>query len=53
MQRAAGVLPRQGGRKPWRIYQNYLLDLLALRFSPLADGAMRFARRGQPFPTLH
>ena len=53
VQRTAGVLPRQGGRKPWRIYQNYLRDLLALRFSPLADGALRFARRGQPFPTLH
>lgn len=47
VQRAAGQLPRQGTRKPWRIYQNYLLDLLVLKFAPLQDGALRFARRGE------
>jgi cation diffusion facilitator CzcD-associated flavoprotein CzcO len=47
VQRAAGVLPRQGSRKPWRLYQNYLLDLLALKFSPLRDGALRFGRAGE------
>lgn len=47
VQRAAGDLPRQGTRKPWRIHQNYLRDLLALRFAPLRDGALRFARRGE------
>ncbi|HEX2545193.1 MAG TPA: NAD(P)/FAD-dependent oxidoreductase [Ramlibacter sp.] len=45
--RAADALPRQGSRKPWRIYQNYVLDLLSLKFSPVADGALRFARRGE------
>jgi cation diffusion facilitator CzcD-associated flavoprotein CzcO len=48
IQRAAGVLPRQGAHKPWRIYQNYLLDLLALKLAPLRDGALRFARQGEP-----
>ncbi len=47
IQRAAGVLPRQGSRKPWRIHQNYLRDLLALKLAPLRDGALRFARRGE------
>jgi monooxygenase len=47
VQRAAGLLPRQGTHKPWRIYQNYLLDLIALRLGPLRDGALRFARRGE------
>jgi hypothetical protein len=47
VQRAEGSLPRQGSRKPWRIYQNYLLDLLSLKFAPLRDGALRFARRGE------
>jgi cation diffusion facilitator CzcD-associated flavoprotein CzcO len=46
VQRAAAHLPRQGSRKPWRIHQNYLRDLLALKLAPLADGAMQFARRG-------
>lgn len=48
VQRAAGELPRQGTRKPWRIHQNYLLDLFALKFGPLRDGALRFGRRGEP-----
>lgn len=47
IQRAAGVLPRQGRRPPWRVYQSYLRDLLALKFSSLHDGAMRFGHRGQ------
>ena len=47
VQRAAGELPRQGRRRPWRIHQNYLRDLLALKLAPLRDGALRFARRGE------
>jgi monooxygenase len=47
VQRAAAMLPRQGARMPWRIRQNYLLDLLAMKFSPLRDGSLRFARRGE------
>lgn len=47
IQRAAGILPRQGTRKPWRIHQNYLVDLFALRLAPLPDGALRFARAGE------
>ena len=42
------MLPRQGTKTPWRLYQNYLLDLLSLKFSPLrGDRALRFgvARR--------
>lgn len=48
IQRAAGLLPRQGTRKPWRIHQNYLLDLFLLKLAPLRDGALRFGRRGEP-----
>ncbi|MBC5785555.1 NAD(P)/FAD-dependent oxidoreductase [Ramlibacter sp. USB13] len=48
IQRAADALPRQGTRKPWRIYQNYLLDLLSLKLAPLRDGALRFGRQGEP-----
>lgn len=42
VQRALAALPRQGSRPPWRLYQNYLLDLLALRLGPVDDGAMEF-----------
>ena len=44
VQRSAALLPRQGVRRPWRMYQNYLLDLLALKFSGLGDGVLRFGR---------
>jgi len=48
VQRALPMLPVQGDRKPWRLYQNYLLDLLTLRFGRIADGALRFGREGTP-----
>src|SRR5262249_7244514 len=44
-QRAMDKLPRQGSRKPWRIHQNYLLDIVSLRFTPLDDGVLEFLGR--------
>jgi monooxygenase len=51
VQRAAAILPRQGDRAPWRMHQNYFEDLRALRFSSLADPALRFGRRGERIAT--
>ncbi|AZQ54618.1 flavin-containing monooxygenase [Burkholderia cenocepacia] len=50
IQRAAGILPKQGHRKPWKFHQNYVLDLASLKFSALADSAMHFERRAQTGP---
>ncbi|WP_421999967.1 flavin-containing monooxygenase [Reyranella sp.] len=44
IRRAIDRLPKQGVRRPWRLYQNYLLDLLSLRFGSLRDRAMIFSR---------
>jgi cation diffusion facilitator CzcD-associated flavoprotein CzcO len=44
VQRALHQLPRQGAKKPWRLYQNYARDLMALRFGSVKDGAMRFSK---------
>ncbi len=44
VQRALPELPRQGSRAPWRMHQNYLLDLLSMRYSALEDSAMEFSR---------
>ncbi len=44
-QRAMDRFPKQGSKRPWRLYQNYLRDLLALRWSPLADGVLQFRKR--------
>jgi monooxygenase len=42
IQRARDVLPKQGSKKPWKLHQNYALDMLDLRFAPLDDGTMEF-----------
>ncbi|HZT46322.1 MAG TPA: hypothetical protein VFA64_00005, partial [Hyphomicrobiaceae bacterium] len=47
-QRAMDKLPRQGSREPWRIHQNYLRDVIALRLAPIADGVLRFSARHPP-----
>jgi hypothetical protein len=40
--RARDRLAKQGTRAPWRLRQNYLADLLALRWGRIADGTLRF-----------
>lgn len=42
VQRALDSLPKQGTRRPWKAYQNYLKDLLLLRYGRLHDGVMEF-----------
>ena len=46
VQRAARLLPRQGTHAPWQVYQNYLRDLLMIRFGRIGDGALRFGPKG-------
>jgi cation diffusion facilitator CzcD-associated flavoprotein CzcO len=43
VQRSIEQFPKQGTRSPWRLYQNYALDLLSLRFTAVDDGVMRFS----------
>jgi cation diffusion facilitator CzcD-associated flavoprotein CzcO len=50
VQRALPVLPRGGEKAPWRVYENYPLDLATLLYAPLEDGTMEFSRRR---PRLH
>jgi NAD(P)-dependent dehydrogenase (short-subunit alcohol dehydrogenase family) len=58
MQRARDILPKQGSKRPWKLYQNYAKDMLALRFGSIDDGALIFTRtcrstrlRNQPAAT--
>lgn len=44
--RALDRLPKQGHRPPWRLHQNYLMDLLALRLGRVDDGVMAFGKAG-------
>jgi monooxygenase len=48
VQRARDILPKQGSKKPWKLYQNYALDLMSLKFAPVEDGVIRFLPRGAP-----
>ncbi len=45
LQRSSAILPKQGSKKPWKLYQNYAMDLAALRFGKVNDGTMEFTRR--------
>jgi cation diffusion facilitator CzcD-associated flavoprotein CzcO len=44
VQRAIARFPKQGTRSPWRAHQNYMRDLLSLRFGSVDDGVMKFSR---------
>jgi monooxygenase len=43
--RSVAELPKQGSKEPWKLRQNYAIDLRKLRYDSLEDGAMRFERR--------
>jgi monooxygenase len=45
MERAKDILPKQGSKQPWKLYQNYAKDMLALRFGSIDDGTLVFTRR--------
>jgi cation diffusion facilitator CzcD-associated flavoprotein CzcO len=44
VRRAEHLMPKQGTRRPWKLHQNYALDLAALRFGRLRDGVIEFIR---------
>lgn len=43
-QRAMDKFPKQGSKRPWKLYQNYPLDILSLKFGSVEDSAMEFAK---------
>ena len=43
VQRVINQIPKQGDKRPWRLYQNYLLDYRALKWSRLKDGVLVFS----------
>ncbi len=43
-QRSMHLLPKQGSRAPWKLYQNYPRDILLLRLGNVDDGVLEFAR---------
>ncbi len=45
IERAKHLLFKQGTKKPWRVNQNYALDVMAFRFGAIEDGVLEFKRR--------
>jgi len=43
VQRSVAKMPKQGSKRPWRLYQNYALDIVSLRFGRIDDGVMRYS----------
>ena len=44
--RSIDKFPKQGSKAPWKLHQNYPLDILNLRFGSVADGVMEFSNAG-------
>jgi monooxygenase len=42
VERALPSLPKQGSKRPWKLYQNYVLDLVTMQFGAVNDSAMEF-----------
>ena len=44
VQRSLHLFPQQGSKPPWRLHQNYLRDLVDLRWSRIDDGVLVFTQ---------
>lgn len=40
--RAIDDLPKQGSKTPWKLFQNYFLDLISYRYSSLKDSSLEY-----------
>jgi monooxygenase len=45
VQRSIAEFPKQGSKKPWKLYQNYALDIMTLKLGRVDDGVMEFSNR--------
>jgi monooxygenase len=51
IQRALASWPKQGSKKPWRVYQNYLRDTIALKWTRVDDEGLEFGNPAPAKPT--
>jgi monooxygenase len=47
VQRAIGKFPKMGNKLPWRLVQNYPIDLVLLRYGKLDDGKLQYSKKLQ------
>jgi monooxygenase len=48
VRRSIHKFPKQGSRRPWRLYQNYALDIVNLRLGAIDDGTLTFTSTPEP-----
>ena len=44
VQRSVDAFPKQAGKAPWLLRQNYVLDLMTMRYGAVDDGTIHFAK---------
>jgi monooxygenase len=44
IKRAVDILPMQGSKTPWKVYQNYLRDSFLLKYSSIKDKYLEFGK---------
>ncbi len=42
IKRANNILPKQGSKAPWKVYQNYLKDIFSLKYSDAKDKYLEY-----------
>ena len=50
MQRSLASWPKQGSKPPWRVYQNYIRDIISLKWAPVDNSALEFSNPPQNSP---
>jgi monooxygenase len=52
IQRALTGWPKQGQKKPWRVYQNYFRDTISLKWTRVDDEGLEFSNPRATSPQL-
>jgi hypothetical protein len=45
VERSIHLFPKQGSKLPWKLFQNYALDVAMIGFARIDDGTMQFRGR--------
>lgn len=53
IQRAIDKFPKQGSEAPWKLYQNYVMDIFSLKYGSLQDKAMVFTAKSATETPVH
>jgi monooxygenase len=43
--RVSDQLPKQGSKTPWKLHQNYVRDIISLKFGSVNDGVLKYSNR--------